>query len=307
MTRAVAIGCLLLGCGAGDPVLVVDLRTDIAPGTEMSAIRLTLEGESPLEVPAEVGRDYVRGVRIAELRGLPRGEVRFELDLLGVTGDRLVGRPVVVAYDGRRAAVTVPITRECFAVSCPGEGEPFAFTACVAGQCAPPECTEERDTDCDSGGECEDAEDCLPMFACATPTCRFGYCVGTEIERCPDGQVCVPDVGCMSSTPTCTGTACDCTTGECDNECEGCHAECAPGTTCRLRCPTGGCSLTCREGATCDLDCSGGGCSMDCEDPASCSFACPDFPCDCTGVCDPPACGMSCGVGVCDTFCPDPS
>lgn len=190
--RASLLACgLLSACSDPAATLVLDLRTDYVPGVEFDSVETVLDDGTTVRAAADAGADFVAGVRVAEIVGLPRRALAFEVRLRRA-GTRVDARPVRVALRSD-TSVTVVMTRDCLRTTCPAPGGDPALTACVAGRCATPECVAESPDDC-GPPECAVAADCAAAD-CARPTCVAGACLFGSGD-CPEGTYCDPDVGC---------------------------------------------------------------------------------------------------------------
>ena len=180
-------GLLLIAAAAcgeeDDALLLVDVRTDLAPGIEFDEVRTEViaapGGAAGRFTVAPVGTtaDGLGGIRVAELSGIPDGDVELLVQLLR-DGSRVAERPVRLTHAGR-TAVTVLIQRSCAVLDC------AAGTACYAGRCVDPRCTVGTPDRC-GDGECSDAADCAAS-ECADTTCVGGACFYPSAECAPDG------------------------------------------------------------------------------------------------------------------------
>lgn len=190
----------LVGCGGGSD-LVLDLRTDLAPGDEFDRIEadvFTAEGErlAELRIDADLDADYGEGDRLAEVGSLEPGPIEIRTRLL--TGERLVAeRPLLVEVAGEALAVTILITRACRGVSCPSPD-----LACVAGGCVDPTCAPETPDSCTEEPECASDADC-EVPTCASARCVAGVCLSTPVRgACAPGERCLRSSGCVAIEPT---------------------------------------------------------------------------------------------------------
>jgi hypothetical protein len=194
-----------LGCSSPDPLLIVNLRTDLSPGAEFTAIsvRVAPAGERTRELfldttEAASGAAYVSGRRVAELSLRP-GELLVEVELHDAAG-ALVGRRAVLVSFAASQAVTVLITRDCVGVDC-------GALTCHAGACVDPRCSEETPEAC-GPAECATVSNCPTAAACATVQCRGGACLAYDDgSRCATDEVCDPVLGCRSRD-ACLDEAC---------------------------------------------------------------------------------------------------
>jgi hypothetical protein len=143
-------------------VLLVDVRTDYAPGIEFSAVQSEVTGAGAPTVQAAFrGDDYLSGARVADI-AVDAGSRELRVSLLGADRrDVLAERVVRVEVDGR-TAVTVTV----------GRG---------------PEV------------ECATAAECTVAVPCAEPVCVEGVCFAAsrdDDDACGIEEWCNPDVGC---------------------------------------------------------------------------------------------------------------
>lgn len=204
VVRVPALAAVLLAGACGDPetALFVDLVTDFVPVVELTAVRVEVDrdGVPPIEHAVAPDADYVEGVRVATVRGLAAGRLSFRVVLTGEGDQTLVERPVVIDLSGRHGT-TIVVTRSCGGLGCPTEDDPAA-TACRAGECVDPGCTEETPAACGVASLCGGDADCPGAGAgCASSRCRGGVClVGAVAGGCPAGQACHPELGCVAAT-----------------------------------------------------------------------------------------------------------
>ncbi len=181
------------GSGTGFDVSV-DLRTDLVPGVEFTAVQVRLEGETTTLEPAHPERDYLEGVRVAEFEGVSGGAIELIVDVSNGSGV-VVSRRVAVTVQND-TAVTVVITRDCRGVECPGDGS-TSNTACLGGECVDPSCTPETPELCPTA-DCTVAADCdAPMQACLEANCIVGRCLYADRGSCGDGRYCDERSGCV--------------------------------------------------------------------------------------------------------------
>ena len=195
VTRSIGMLLIVGACGSGDANLRVDLRTDYAPGVEVSRIEVDIEGlDEPLS--AEVARDstLVDGIRVGDA-DLSAGSHTLSTSLLDRNGSTIATQITQVRLDGD-SGVTVLVTRDCAGVACPGAGDPAA-TACIGATCASPTCTLETPELCPV--ECMAAADCEEVLAaCAEHRCVAGSCFAAPIVgACSETEACNPTNGCI--------------------------------------------------------------------------------------------------------------
>lgn len=304
--------------------VIVDLRTDLAPGIEFSAVRTELtsrRGETRnASLPAFRSEDYLAARRVAELGGVARGNATLRVTLADDSGAPVLVRESVVRLDGR-VAVLVVLTRDCRGVRCDDPGRPL----CVAGQCVPAECgiqslLECGEAECDTDAACDP-----PAAACARATCAEGACLSMETPgACGMSEWCQPETGCMpvpdavppDAGPPGDGGTDDAGSGDGGTSDAGAvdagAADAGPdprcmwsGTQWSCNCPMEtSCDFVCDPTATsCVAECGTvSTCSLDCGAVRSCTINC-SFGAMCDLRC-PPGCTprMTC-VGVCVYEC----
>jgi formylglycine-generating enzyme required for sulfatase activity len=148
---AASLTVALAGCSPDEYELIVNVRTDLAPGVDFDQAIVELYDERGtfgerlrrVETRAVEGDDFTGGFRVAELQAIPGGfyVVRAALLLDGTLVVDALG-PLELREN---RAVTVDVTRACVGISCPQPEDPNA-TVCVAGTCARPECLFSRNT-----------------------------------------------------------------------------------------------------------------------------------------------------------------
>lgn len=188
--RAAAMTLVLLAGCTSDNVLVVQVRTDLAPGADFDRVEATVDGLT-LTTRADEARDWGLGVRVVELT---RTEGRRRVHVGAYLGSALVvERWVQVDVHGITSS-TVFLTRACQGVTCPGPGDPAGATACVAGACASEGCSEEHPEAC-APPPCES---CPAATGCAVGECTAsaGCFVTLDHAACADGGVCAADGTC---------------------------------------------------------------------------------------------------------------
>lgn len=198
--RLAALVASVIACACTDAgTLVVQARTDLLPGRELSAVDVEILDSSDAvvgrwTVEAGATRDWGRGVRVAEEAGLARDvDYRVRVRALDADGAVLVERPVRVRLDRALRVATVLLSRTCVGVGC------AAGQACLAGACVGEACTEEDATECGPPA-CADASACrAPVAPCAAAECTAsGACVAVpDHAACPAGEVCEVEVGCV--------------------------------------------------------------------------------------------------------------
>ncbi len=299
---ALACAWLLVGC-EGQSALVVDLRTDLAPGVEFDHVAVRFADGTLTETAVTRDQDFVAGVRVASRMVAP-GPTRLVVSLRltpaleGAAPVVVAERPLLVDVRAAAVAATLLVTRGCRGVECPGPGDPASATACHGGTCHEPTCTAETPDEC-AADECAADADCAAPATCAVPFCIEGLCFFAQGDECTEDQYCDPLLGCIpyGSFPCDPGSECRCPAfTACDIVCPagGCTVECGIESSCGLDCPGGGCTVDCRESAFCTALCEGDGCALDCGETTSCEMACSgdtaclvaDCPLACRQACD---------------------
>ncbi len=233
-TRAATLLALALaGCAPQPLELSVDVRTDLAPGTAFTSVRveLTPDQGDPLEPvvrSAGFSDPFDRGVRIADFSDLAHGTSRVRATLRDQSGADVLSRSVEVLLQ-EDYALTIVLSTACASRVCPGTGDPAGATECVSGYCVEPGCGGPTPVGCEMVA-CETQNDCVGLLGCAA-ACIEGACV------C-DGPA-APDAGPPDAGP-CPG---ECTPDDMQSDTQACGM-CGEGTQTRTR--------------TCGADCSWG-------------------------------------------------
>ena len=227
----------LVGCDGGGK-LVVQVRSDLAPGSSFADVSVTLApaaGAPTFErvVEASATDAWGQGVRLLDAP-LEPGDYRVVVAARDERARVVVSRPVRVSVTGSGVAVvTVLLTVSCAGVSCPSDGDDPAASACLGGRCANETCVEEMALGCPDA-ECATADECPAAGACSTTECtESGTCFAAPNPgACAPGELCDPVRGCVPDVPTADYVAC-----ETDASCEDgqiCVRE--HGTRCRAPC-----------------------------------------------------------------------
>lgn len=188
----------------GDLELLVDLKTDYAPGVDFTTVQtevLFAGGGVRADATAETGQSFILGQRVAELTGVKASAVTVRVRLLDEAGELVAERPTIV--DMRDDfGLTVLVSRRCEDVTCPGSGDPGDARACLAGQCVDERCSPEAAGFCGPPMCAIDAE-CPTSVACATGRCIDGACLfeGND-AACAAGQYCNSGIGCRAISGT---------------------------------------------------------------------------------------------------------
>jgi hypothetical protein len=188
LRSAVTIASLFLtlgGCeGDETTVLLVDLQTDIRPGEEFDAVRVSVGDRVELR-PVTSADDFGSPTRLVDLDGLAAGRVTLDTELL-LGGAEVVSNQTVVELTGTTGVVVV-ITRSCIGVSCPDVAVP---TTCLGGGCVPSDCSIQNRAACGTPA-CADDSECSATLACAPGRCGLGVCLfPPDDSLCGAGQVC---------------------------------------------------------------------------------------------------------------------
>lgn len=174
--------------------LLVDLKSDLAPGVELAEVRVTLlEDGRELDL-VSVDRDATLaepGIRIARVGGLsPSSARRIEVVAWDVVGEE-VTRQTVVVVNRDDAATTVLVTRDCRGVTCED-----ADTRCLGNRCVDQTCLTGAEESCPEPACTSDTE-CAGVAECAVPACVDGVCVAVEdASRCGAELYCDAQLGC---------------------------------------------------------------------------------------------------------------
>ncbi len=179
------------GCDGSNAIeLVVELKTDLTPGTEFASAQALLDGEAAAIQPAFAGDDFVSGRRIAELPDVNAGDHALVVQLRDDVGAVVVERHTSLHVE-EDLGITVVITRDCVGVSCPDDAGGVALT-CHGGRCVPPECSPALPTSCGTP-ECGGDADCGSCGVCADGVCLSPATSGCVVDAGPgDGAVDAP-------------------------------------------------------------------------------------------------------------------
>lgn len=194
-------------CGGGGSELFVDVRTDLVPGEEFTAVTVTI-ADRVADHAVTVEEGYLDGVRVARFDGVS-GDVSIVVSLLAEGRAILTRRASLVGVRGRRA-VTLVFTRDCRGIEC---GDEDAL-ACVAARCVDDRCSEESPEHCPPA-ECVVGSDCTGAAGCSTPRCEAGVCLYGDGGRCDTGEFCDPDFGCRPRVGPCAADEVACPAGCC--------------------------------------------------------------------------------------------
>lgn len=206
------VSIFLVGCSSsGGHQIRVDLKSDLAPQLEFTAIRTELGrvGEDPRAFTPErfverrVGNDVAQeqelreGARIADLDGLGAGTWAVRVSALDEAGRIVVARTTLVEVTGD-VGMTALLTRDCRGVECPAPGGRPELSACLAGQCVDPRCRPQAPEFCPER-ECASDAECESGSMCASARCGDeGVCfLSPQSESCAEGEQCHPALGCL--------------------------------------------------------------------------------------------------------------
>jgi len=185
------------GCSDDGLELFVEVRTDVLPGVEFETVEtIVTVGDVSRTVTTRAVRadDYVAGVRVAEVGGLPIGQAIISATLLDASEVPVVGRDARTLLEESRA-ITLVITRTCRGVPC-GENQ-----TCHAGACVDDRCGPDNPMACGTQ-ECTTSTDCVATSACADVTCVEGACLQVaRDERCAASERCSFEMGCVPDAP----------------------------------------------------------------------------------------------------------
>jgi len=195
---ALLLSSLLACTTSGSRSLLVDVRTDLVPGVEMTSVEaelLAIPGSRQLLDATD--RDWNRGRRVADFDELPASE-DVVLEVRARRGEDVVlQRRTVVRVEGR-TGVTIVLSRTCRDLDCPGAGDAPELTECLGGRCVPPECVEGDEEVC-GDGRCASDDACpAAPSSCTSFRCELGVClVLGDDAQCGTGQRCTP-TGCVA-------------------------------------------------------------------------------------------------------------
>lgn len=140
----------------------MDVTSDLAAVTELTSVEVSLSRGTTLVtgvdyafVPADNLDD---GVRVAELRA-PSDEYVLRVRAFDPAGG-LIAEQVRDVRLTSRFGVSVFIDGACVDVTCPGDGDPRTFTACMGGNCVPPACLDDPSL-CDVDGGADAGTDAV--------------------------------------------------------------------------------------------------------------------------------------------------
>src|SRR5688500_257625 len=116
----------LAACTSDISALAIEIRTDVLPGNEFSAIEILVGGggrDDRVRVPVFAGEDWSVGRRAAEIEPIEDGEYEIRARLLGSAGEVVVEGLSLTSVRGT-TVVTIVLTRDCRGVECTSpEGE----------------------------------------------------------------------------------------------------------------------------------------------------------------------------------------
>lgn len=215
--RAAAVGllaafALALGCAPTAASLTIQLTSDMTPGLELDAARVTLTHDdgtaigAPVLVTLAPGRSLGRPTRLALFDALGPETYRVGV-VLSRAGRDVQSRALRVHVDGA-VVRTLLMTRDCGGVACPGTGDPSAV-ACLGGRCVDPSCTEEDPTACGPRACTSDGDCPASAVACAPSRCSgSGVCVVTPDDAlCAPSEACDAQTGCVATRARCDWSA----------------------------------------------------------------------------------------------------
>lgn len=201
---------LVAGCpDGGEADLIVQLRTDFAPGIEFARVETALEGEARRVDVARRDPFAAAGRAVGRFDDLSVGrDALVDVRLVDASGETVASRPASVRPRAGLNAVTVTISRSCEGVTCPGAAAPAA-TACLGGVCVDPACLTGREPSCPPPA-CDAPTGCSVDSACARALCADGVCLQEPNDSaCRAGEACVPSEGCVVAPAPMDGGATD--------------------------------------------------------------------------------------------------
>jgi hypothetical protein len=236
---AFALALALAGCAAPPLELSVDVRTDLAPGTAFTSVRVELtpgQGDpvEPVTRGASAGDPFFEGERVADFRGVPRGPSQVRATLRDASGADILTRAVDLELDDDYA-LTIVLSAACASRVCPGVGDDPSQTECVSGHCVDTRCGGPTPEGCGAVA-CETQNDCVGQLGCPA-ACIEGSCVCVGVAT--DGGVDDVDAG-----------ECECAPGATEDETQPCGM-CGEGTQTRPRTCGEDCHWMAGEWGTC--------------------------------------------------------
>jgi hypothetical protein len=308
--RRFAIACALFAaCDGGEATLAVELKTDWVPGLQLYGIRTEVGpvGLATVEASSDMFAmprgDYLAGQRVAEFSDVSPGPKAVRVTLLDADGDPIAVQTVIIEVSSVHV-VTVLISSSCEAVTCPGEGDDPAHTACLGGRCVDPRCSPQTPEFCPAG--CASDADCSVEIDCAVPLCSDGVCFARPDDAECAPLVCDPSRGCVPAPGSDAGPACPATETVCvdgiDDDCDA-MIDCADPDCANEACDDGS---ACTENDACgDGVCAGE--TIECDDSNPCTDDACDDTIGCTTANNTAACDDAstctiddvCADGVC--------
>ncbi|MEM9189326.1 MAG: hypothetical protein AAGF12_09130 [Myxococcota bacterium] len=175
LSLVLSLGCC--GCSSESPRLLIEVRSDLVPSSEIDEVRIALFRNSdgaPIReaaTPIRAADPLATGKRVADFENLAIGSY-VVVGEAWLSGERQQTQTIPFRLDGDRA-IQIRFDSACAEVICPSLNDPSA-TICVAGSCQPPPCAT--------------ANDCTMSEACAQPLCNDGIC-SEDFSLCTDAAI----------------------------------------------------------------------------------------------------------------------
>lgn len=188
----------LVACGGGESALVVNLRTDLRPGQELTAVQTEVVDAAGARhtdtIVLSPSADTLGGVRVADFE-VARGRAEVRVTLIGLDGRPLIDRGTIAQVSDATSVLLV-INSDCLGVLCGGETPECQGGVCVAVECGP-----ENPEACAPDAVCQDDTDCMaPSAPCARAVCREAFCVSVADDAmCAASEFCSVAQGCLPS------------------------------------------------------------------------------------------------------------
>ncbi len=294
------MACVLGGCPAAAPELIVHLKTNFLPGIELGRVEVLVLRRGPSEdapvdlfETTELGGAPIDGaIPLGASTLAAPGTYLVRATLFTPTGAPLAGSATVVEVTQSRAVVLLA-SRECGGVACPGGGDPPSAIACVASRCVDPRCAPgaaRGDAACPEPA-CAAASECPgSSAACATTECLEGVCyISVDHGACRRDELCSPLDGCVAADTGARdagaldagaadggpidagpddggppGDACDPLVESCDGTDEDCDGRVDEGFDLGTVERCGACDRRCPAVASATATCVAGTCSFEC-------------------------------------------
>ena len=194
---SVVIVFLVLGCDPGVVRLIIELRSDLSPGTELARVETDVDGERVDDRDIDAAHPSIfDGVQLAQIDGIAPGLHDIDVRLFDPDGRLLFSRHVVLTLSGSRS-ITILATRSCLSVECPDGEDPLA-TQCRGGRCVREDCVSDELDTCGTLA-CTDASMCAGVSCAGAGACVSGDCAFPDVAACSTGYACDVSIGCAAT------------------------------------------------------------------------------------------------------------